>query len=90
MRRADPPANAPENRDLLAGGGPAGDDTGDERTCFSPVGNTGIVLRLFISRSVVGSGWLWRITRDCCHSGFHVITPAWHNAVHGGVSVEYK
>lgn len=43
MRRVDPPANDPVNRDLLAGGGPAGDDTGDERTCFSPVGNTGIV-----------------------------------------------
>lgn len=45
MRRVDPPANDPVNRDLLAGGGPAGDDTGDERTCFSPVGNTGIVLQ---------------------------------------------
>ena len=42
MRSVDP-TNVPENRDLLAGGGPTEDDTGDERTCFSPVGNTGIV-----------------------------------------------
>jgi len=36
--------NGTEMRDLFVGGGSVGGNTGEERTCFSPVGKTGIVV----------------------------------------------
>lgn len=44
MRKFEAPAKGIEMRDLLVGGGPAGDNTGEDRTCFWPVGRTGIVI----------------------------------------------